>query len=150
MNKSEVIMSPRRKKLLRLTVIAALGIIAFGVWSCLVWAPSHRISKRNAERIRKGLTLGEINQLFGVGPGDYRSAWNRQKLEKRSSVLKDGPVVPFEDDAKTDGWTFLNWISDECGGCVFFNRDGEVAFAWIETWSETVAEKMKRWSGIEK
>src|SRR5262245_60332117 len=103
-------MAPRRKTLLRLTVIAALGTITFGVWIWLLWAPAHRITKRNAEQIRKGLTLGEINQLFGVGPGDYRSAWNRQKLEKRSSVLKDGPVVPFEAEGKRAGWTVFNGL----------------------------------------
>ena len=144
------IMSARRKILLRLTVIAALGIIAFGVWSWLVWTPPHRITKRHAEQIRKGLTLAEINQLFGVGPGDYRSAWNKQKLEKRSSVLKDDPVVPFVEDTKKDGWTFANWLSDECGVCVYFDRDGEVAFAWVETWSESVGEKVKRWLGTDK
>lgn len=137
----------KRRTILRVSFLVCLVGLAVGLW--LLWTtPQHRINLKSAEQVRKGLTRDQVIEVLGVVPGDYRASWNRQELHKRSSVHKDGPVVPNEDNAKREGWTFEKWVSDECGVFMFFDQNGEVSEAWVETWSETFGEKMRRWTGF--
>src|SRR4030095_4340791 len=60
----------KRKRLLRLAMLALLGIVGFSLY---LWYTSanRRINRAAFDRIREGMSLAEVEEVIGCPPGNY-------------------------------------------------------------------------------
>jgi hypothetical protein len=104
----------RRWKLL--AVLAVLPVpVAFGV--SVLWPRPERITPENFDRIRKGMTLAEVEAILGP-PGDYRTA----KTESDDSAPIEHWRVFAEPGTHTNTWA--DWWTDTRFASVSFDESG--------------------------
>jgi hypothetical protein len=121
------------RRRLRLALVAAFLVVAGTVaWATL----SHRplITREQYNRIQPGMTLADVEAVFGVPPGDYTSS--SRPPATNSGSFPEGPPHP-------DGATFIQWAAEACtpqlqpggnehvrmalGIRVYFDEQGQVA-----------------------
>ena len=78
----------RKRLLLAIAVLVALGVAsAFpALWTM---RSSSGITKANAAKIQRGMTSGEVEQLLGCPPGNYRTGTVKLDWRVQSTALED-------------------------------------------------------------
>lgn len=100
-----------KRRLLYATV--ALAAVLVGAYA-LLWltAPPERIDRATFERLRVGMTEGEVEELIGAPPGDY----TRDPPEPEPPrVLNDEPRL-----------TLSRWAGPDGRIVVFFDHQGRI------------------------
>jgi hypothetical protein len=133
-------MTKRRAVWIGVAAAVALGLTACAAWWMLV--PRHRINYDRAELLRPGMTLAELEALFGVPPGDYATT-----PSARAEAAKwEGQPAPRA------GYERIGWLSDEVYIlCQVRREDGniqDVAQIAIGPPSVPLWDRIKRWLGL--
>ena len=117
-------------------------LMVLGLW--MLWPRSSTITRENAGRIQKGMTLAEVEALLG-GPARDDST---------------GPVVRDNDDPRRDPIVWpahlfnpnsrlpVQWQSDEVTITVAFNPEAQVTgsgFLPLRRADESLLDKIRRW-----
>ena len=83
--------------------------------------PIVRFTEAQSNQIREGMTQVEVEQVLGMGPGDYRSRFAQHNSD---------PLMQTSSDE--DSYT-REWVSDEGLIAVDFTREGKVKCALFGT-----------------
>jgi hypothetical protein len=112
-------MSPRKRRLLLLSMLAAAVAFAVGVWLC--W-PRTAINRDNFEKIHAGMARAEVEAILG-GPPRVEAAEMLEMgpWEKRGPKFLAGAGVVHFGEAM-DGY----WVSDRFIVWVDFDPNGRV------------------------
>jgi len=100
----------------RLSIAAAVMVGVVGLAYGVAWwfAPVHRITPDTAKKIHEGMTRAEVEAIFRVPPGDYRSP-------------DDANLVAWQNpDAFPSGCSFEVWQARNVAVSVCFDQDGKV------------------------
>jgi hypothetical protein len=106
----------------RLLLLASLPLtIALTLGVLVMLPPRPGVTKANFERIRKGMTVEEVKEVFGETHFRIGPAWGKNTWVSFWSDSKRSAAVCFDDD-----------------GCVIETQ-------WRLIASETFLEKLRRW-----
>jgi hypothetical protein len=137
-------MTKRRRMLGLVAVAAVVGVTAFAGWRKATVPPLHRINWNSVQQTHGDMTLGELEDLFGVPPGDYTTT-----PEARGAVAWLREDCPAE-----NGKERIEWFSDEICFCVVVRReDGTVlklAFKGTDpprVYTPTLLDRVQGWLG---
>jgi hypothetical protein len=121
-------MSRRTRRLLPLVLLVATVPLAVAAW--LLWPPT-AITPKNAERIRPGMTLAEVEAILG-GPA-------------RDEAPKQPPLVNIQ-SVRPD----REWNSDQVSVCVFLDAAGRVreCRAFLVPRPPGPVDRLRRWLGL--
>jgi hypothetical protein len=129
--------SRRRWLTFLLVVVAAVAVAAYVRWLHLADS-AHRVTLDAAERVCAGMTQREVEDIFGVPPGDYSSQPGTVHPE---GLPKRPPDLRRED-----------WTADEGGTVVYFDEDGRVVdrIVWVAPGQRTASIDpfRKVWHGL--
>jgi hypothetical protein len=127
-----------RKTLLLLS--GCLLLVAAAFWYAWGRPPGHCITEANAEKIREGMSEGEVVQILGVPAGDYTTGpWDRWSLVL--DHVGGGPISQKPPDWK-------NWVGGQGRIRVAFDEHGAVRradFLSITRLQETPLDRLRRW-----
>jgi hypothetical protein len=98
-----------RRRFLFLSLAAAVVALAIGVW--LLW-PRTAITRENAEKIRLGMTLAEVEAILGGPPGNYTGVFFKRDVSVPLTV---------EGSAGRQQWTDTRGVV-----IVFFDKQEKV------------------------
>ena len=122
---------PRRRVLL-FGSVASVAALAFGLWA--LQAPPSAISVQNAAKIKKGMTVAEVEAILGGQARDESTGPTEVDGEGYGSVGEAG------------GW----WASDYADICVTYDSDSDSrveAVMWtpMRPRSQGVLDTIRRW-----
>ncbi len=108
------------------------------------WLTKSPINRDTFERIEEGMTVKEVEELIGLPPGSYGTAWQR--------------VNVLGDEADHKFWhlshekKYVHWSSNDGEITVSVSPDGKVTgkmFYYLEgTISEGPLDTLRRWIGF--
>jgi hypothetical protein len=96
---------------------------------------AHNIDGGAFEKIRPGMTLSELEELFGVPPGNY-SRWGKSRRERMGLALADGEL-----EWVSDKYT-IEVLLDENGRVDIFDID--IAYSGDLNWIQSLQLKLER------
>jgi hypothetical protein len=116
-----------------LILVAGFGFVLFVIWS----EPpgfEHRLEIWTFWRLRVGMTQQQVEEVFGLPPGDYSS---RPDQDRPPDIGKRRPDLRCE-----------QWVGDGFGAAIYFDRDDKVAD--FELWltnppAKTWKDRLKSW-----
>jgi hypothetical protein len=103
-----------RRRLLLLALPVALGCSAALLW--VVW-PHTAITPDNAAKIKRGMTLAEVEAILGGPPGNYASNYTGLGT---GYAGPGGALIVFDVQERT------TWAGDDGMLTVFLDNDGRV------------------------
>jgi hypothetical protein len=107
----------------RLVLLAGLILLALlGGWIAhAMLAPRHRITYENYEKVRLGMTLGEVEDLFAVPPGEYNrhDVWILRRHPSWDTRPRHAAPIPAASDVQ-------EWKGDDFLVHVAFDKDRKV------------------------
>jgi hypothetical protein len=118
----------RSRKLVAVTAAALVVLLA--IVACLLWPQPNRITQQNFDRIREGMSRGEVVAILGA-PGDYRTApseFDWQGPRGARAFCGDDIWVRAEGDRKlllSESRT-ETWDGDEASAIVIFDASDRV------------------------
>jgi hypothetical protein len=134
----------RRKRLL-LWTLPVVALTGLGM-TTMRWTPArqHRITPENVQKLPAGMSLAEVEALFGAPPGVYTAG---------DHTLFAFPVAEHQhrvSAADREGCTQQVWVGDVVGISVFFQPDGTVRGYndLLPIYKPTVLERFCRWLGL--
>jgi hypothetical protein len=142
--------TPRRRLLILL--LATLVIVPVAGW--VVWRAATKPEAVKAyERLRLGMTKGEVEKAIGMPPGYYRS-YPRVGIQDGNYVRQIGPMPdaagrPISSLPYYEG-TVERWTWDDFWIWVAFGEDGKaVGFYLLEPHQPpTLLERVRKWLGL--
>jgi hypothetical protein len=124
-------MKNRRQLLLRALCVAVV-LLGVGIW--LLWprCPHSAIRQENANRIKVGMTLAEVEQILG-GPG------RDERRERALYVVPSRTIQPRGDCHE--------WIGQDCGVTVYFadHRVIHRVIGEVIPVEERMLDRFRRW-----
>jgi hypothetical protein len=116
-----------KPKVIVMTAAALVVLLAIG--ACILWPQPNRITPQNFDRIRVGMSRGEVVAILGP-PGDYTTAPSERDWERyrRESVVLDDNWLRAVDDRKLL-WSesrMETWDSDAASAIVIFDASDRV------------------------
>jgi hypothetical protein len=127
-----------------LLLLIAFGFLGSALFFGYLWltAPSNQISEESFRRLRVGMTEMEVDEVFGVPPGDYEIVTK----ETRSYPSTGGlfiPRVPATEKVWRRGGLIISvWFDDAAGKVIHSRMRGE--------WSESFLDKLRRYLRFSK
>jgi hypothetical protein len=118
-------------------------VACFAFW---LTTPKHRISKQRIEQIEPGMTLAEVEAIFGVPPGDYSSnAGTAETPLGWETVWLCDPTMLTEPEGERKVW-----IGEGIAVDVFFNPRvvQKPVVMYIRGSQESVLARLRRWLGL--
>jgi hypothetical protein len=119
--------------------VSGFAILTMAVM-CTSWyamRPVHRINQDTVEEIKEGMTVKEVEAIFGVPAGDYTT---------RPVLIFPLGAPPYRP------WFYKNpaksWDSNEASILIHFNDAGRVEDAFVcpvLNWDESWWDKIRRW-----
>jgi hypothetical protein len=133
----------RRLLLLGLTTLTVLALCA-----CLL-RPRTAITRENAERIRAGMTIAEVEALLGGPPRDDSTGPVVAEVDPEHGILEEKRLTFY-----TARWTperpnvIVQWQSDEVNISVAFTAEGRVdgsGYLRLHRVQESPLDRLSRW-----
>jgi hypothetical protein len=101
----------RSRNLPVVLALAAVTLVGVGVFA--LWPEQNRITLENFDRIRKGMSMADVEGILGP-PGDYSNG----------PVNYDGSAMVYFVPA--EGTSVVHWTGDAGFGRVYFDSSGKV------------------------
>jgi hypothetical protein len=133
----------RRRLLLIVGVVVALGVLALLLWPRRV-VPENRISQDGFERLEKGMTRQAVEEVLGVPPGDYVT-------EPVHFVRPVGQVLIADLRRPPDGpETEVIWQGNGGRIVVWFDERETVArkIYLPAAWDPPLRDRLRHWLGL--
>lgn len=141
-----------RRRLTLVAVFALLVLVGIGAW--LLWPPSTMITRANADSIRAGMTIAEVEEILGGPPRDESTGPVIGEEADISGVIDKQPLW-FIEGQRFRPEAFkglppgaalpLQWQSNEANVTVAFTADGRVSGAgYLPVHRETPLEWLRR------
>ena len=109
---------------LPLTIAVTLGVLA-------ILPPSPGVTKANFDRIEKGMTIAEVEQIFG----------------EKGTASSSHPFLPglcLRGELTDDGLRAGVWVSGESHALILFSDKCVVHMRWLD-FNPTLLETIRRW-----
>lgn len=135
----------RRKRMLLWAVLLVVLAVSGTVAVRSATRRDHRITHENAEKLRAGMSLADVEALFGVPAGIHTAG---DQWAFAFPMSEDNRRVK---EAQRRGCTHLEWVGDDVGVEVFFEADGKVrAYDYLlpVRVRESLLERLCRWLGL--
>jgi hypothetical protein len=148
----------RRTRLQLLFALPAVLVVAL-VAAWLVW-PSTAITRENAEKIKEGMTLAEVEVILGGRARDEATgrlvldvtAGGQDDVELRAALYEHTLLEVFRDqDRGGRPPRLLEWNSNQVTIWVCVDRDGRVTDCNslpMRRADETPIDRVRRWYGL--
>lgn len=105
-----------RQRLLLLGLVTGSLVLGAGFW--VLWPRPSAITVENAEKIRTGMSLADVEILLGGPPRNETTGPLDCKSDRRHWVERNAHYLP--NDAK------MTWSSNTASVCVSVNASGEI------------------------
>jgi hypothetical protein len=106
-----------RRRMLR--IVGGILIAFVAAYLTLgIAASKNRINSESVQRIRKGMSLPEVEQILGAPPGNYSS--------HEATIVRDGAImlIGFEEPAQV--FRSVEWASDETVVTIWLDKKDRV------------------------
>ena len=109
------------------TILSGLAIVLYALF--VHWPGPSRLNPRVWMRVRLGMTQQQVEEAYGVPPGDYSS---RSDQDRPETTTKRRPGLRREE-----------WVGEGAGAIVDFGPDGKVAY--FEIWTSPTNPPALTW-----
>jgi hypothetical protein len=110
----------------------AVALVLFSALVLALWPHPSAITPTNAEKIQKGMTLAEVEELLGGAA--------RNESDLPDNFIQDAFVVPNEENKR--------WASRDCLVIVEFDASGEVIVSHVIDLGESLLDRLRAWTRL--
>jgi hypothetical protein len=118
----------RKKRLLWFGMSAVLVLVVYSAFR--TGAPRHNINRASFEKLKEGMTVAEVEEIFAVPAGVYTTR-------------------PYKPNVAAEG--AAEWVGDEGAVFIWFDQDTKTVRGWFVFMPETGLtwfERFQVWLGL--
>jgi hypothetical protein len=126
-----------RKRLCAGSGLGVLGLLAMAVF-CAWPPPHHAITQTNFEKLRKGMTQGQVEAILEAPPGDYTT---------RPPALVARPVCDMVLPGQHGGEPIV-WQADSLQVYIWFDGEDRAEYMESNDWprdNRTILDRVRWW-----